>query len=74
MYVLVFKQGQTAVSASLSAIGGMYEDNLYLSNRYEYLEQAAPAGQDPLHALPLPGWTRAVRSYRGFPCRRGESL
>lgn len=42
MYVLVFKQGQTAVSASLSAIGGMYEDNLYLSNLYEYLEQAAP--------------------------------
>jgi ATP-binding cassette subfamily B protein len=42
MYVLVFKQGQTSVSASLSAIGGMYEDNLYLSNLYEYLEQAAP--------------------------------
>ena len=40
MYVLVFKQGQSAVSASLSAIGGMYEDNLYLSNLYEYLEQA----------------------------------
>ena len=39
MYVLVFKQGQSAVSASLSAIGGMYEDNLYLSNLYEYLEQ-----------------------------------
>jgi ATP-binding cassette subfamily B protein len=39
MYVLVFKQGQSAVSASLTAIGGMYEDNLYLSNLYEYLEQ-----------------------------------
>jgi ATP-binding cassette, subfamily B, bacterial len=42
MYVLVFKQGQTSVSASLSAIGGMYEDNLYLSNLYEYLEHSAP--------------------------------
>jgi ATP-binding cassette, subfamily B, bacterial len=40
MYLLVFKQGQSAVSASLTAIGGMYEDNLYLSNLYEYLEQA----------------------------------
>ena len=38
MYVLVFKQGQAALSASLAAIGGMYEDNLYLSNLYEFLE------------------------------------
>ena len=39
MYLIVFKQGQSAVSSILSAIGGMYEDNLYLSNLYEYLEQ-----------------------------------
>nr|WP_246403906.1 ABC transporter ATP-binding protein [Halomonas stenophila] len=39
MYLMVFKQGQAALSASLTAIGGMYEDNLYLSNLYEYLEQ-----------------------------------
>jgi ATP-binding cassette subfamily B protein len=39
MYLLLFKQGQGSVSASLQAIGGMYEDNLYLSNLYEYLEQ-----------------------------------
>ena len=46
MYLMVFKQGQAALSASLTAIGGMYEDNLYLSNLYEYLEQpvAAEAG------------------------------
>jgi uncharacterized protein (DUF849 family) len=31
MYVMLFRQGQAAVSASLAAIGGMYEDNLYLS-------------------------------------------
>lgn len=45
MYLLVFKQGQSAFAAILSSIGGMYEDNLYLSNLYEYLEQetlAAP--------------------------------
>jgi len=39
MYLLLFKQGQSAVAASLTAMGGMYEDNLYLSNLYEYLEQ-----------------------------------
>lgn len=46
MYLLLFRQGQTAVSAILGAIGGMYEDNLYLSTLYEYLSQdvAAPSG------------------------------
>ncbi|HCP45821.1 MAG TPA: ABC transporter permease, partial [Deltaproteobacteria bacterium] len=39
MYLLVFRQGQAAFSAILTAIGGMYEDNLYLSNLYEFLEQ-----------------------------------
>ncbi|GAB4185033.1 MAG: ABC transporter ATP-binding protein [Wenzhouxiangellaceae bacterium] len=39
MYLLLFRQGQSAVSAILTAISGMYEDNLYLSNLYEYLEQ-----------------------------------
>jgi ATP-binding cassette subfamily B protein len=38
MYLMLFRQGQSAVSAGLSAIGGMYEDNLYLSTLYEYLE------------------------------------
>jgi ATP-binding cassette subfamily B protein len=54
MYLLVFKQGQSSVSSMLSAIGGMYEDNLYLSNLYEFLEQPsiawsgrAPRGPDP---------------------------
>jgi ATP-binding cassette subfamily B protein len=55
MYLLLFKQGQSAVSASLSAISGMYEDNLYLSNLYEYLEQPVPTVQGELQQGPLPG-------------------
>ncbi len=43
MYLLVFKQGQSAISTNLTAISGMYEDNLYLSNLYEYLEQPVEA-------------------------------
>lgn len=39
MYLVLFRQGQSAVAASLSAVSGMYEDNLYLSNLYEFLEQ-----------------------------------
>jgi ATP-binding cassette subfamily B protein len=38
MYLLLFRQGQAAVTSILSAVGGMYEDNLYLSTLYEYLE------------------------------------
>ncbi|HTY51544.1 MAG TPA: ABC transporter ATP-binding protein [Steroidobacteraceae bacterium] len=46
MYLALFRQGQAAVSAVLSAVGGMYEDNLYLSTLYEYLDTpvAAPSG------------------------------
>ncbi|MGH1441262.1 MAG: ABC transporter ATP-binding protein [Cellvibrionaceae bacterium] len=39
MYLMVFKQGQSAIKAILSSISGMYEDNLYLSNLYEFLDQ-----------------------------------
>lgn len=57
MYLLLFRQGQSAVSASLSAIGGMYEDNLYLSTLYEYLD--TPSGGNDLAsgatAGPQPG-------------------
>jgi ATP-binding cassette subfamily B protein len=55
MYLLLFKQGQSAVSASLSSISGMYEDNLYLSNLYEYLEQPLPPPTGTLTVGPLPG-------------------
>jgi ATP-binding cassette subfamily B protein len=54
MYLLLFRQGQQAVSAILSAIGGMYEDNLYLSTLYDYLDTpirartgTASRGPDP---------------------------
>ena len=54
MYLMVFRQGQSAVSAMLTAIGGMYEDNLYLSNLYEYLEQPALPNLGELSAGPDP--------------------
>jgi ATP-binding cassette subfamily B protein len=50
MYLMLFRQGQAAVTASLAAIGGMYEDNLYLSTLYEYLETpVAPPSGDAVH-------------------------
>src|SRR5690606_28408223 len=88
MYLLVFRQGQSAVSSMLTAIGGMYEDNLYLSNLYEYLEQPRPPrlgsaaeGPEPDAGLEFRNVTfaypgadsPAVRDV-SWKIRRGESL
>jgi ATP-binding cassette subfamily B protein len=55
MYIMVFRQGQTAVSAILSSISGMYEDNLYLSNLYDYLEQGKNLEEGNHSKGPKPG-------------------
>jgi ATP-binding cassette, subfamily B, bacterial len=54
-YFLLFRQGQGAVSAILSTLGGMYEDNLYLSTLYEYLETPVPSPAGVAATGPLPG-------------------
>jgi ATP-binding cassette subfamily B protein len=54
MYLMLLRQGQSAVSASLAAIGGMYEDNLYLSTLYAYLETEVPAVGGALLRGPAP--------------------
>jgi ATP-binding cassette subfamily B protein len=88
MYLALFKQGQSSVAAILSAIGGMYEDNLYLSNLYEYLEQEVPADQgdhvegprkgDGIRfeevSFTYPGANRAAVDTVSFHVRPGESL
>jgi len=88
MYLLLFKQGQAAVAASLASIGGMYEDNLYLSNLYEYLEQApvqswgeAPRGPDPADGVRFdavsftyPGAREPALRDISLHIRPGESL
>ncbi len=88
MYLALFRQGQSAVSAMLSAIGGMYEDNLYLSTLYEYLETPVPpaTGMAQRGAKPEDGirFERVSFSYPGasepalqdidLHIRPGESL
>src|SRR6202167_3413273 len=54
MYLLLFRHGQSAVSAILSALGGMYEDNLYLSTLYEYLETPVPVQSGAIQHGPEP--------------------
>ena len=88
MYLLVFKQGQASVSSMLTAIGGMYEDNLYLSNLYEYLEQetrrpsgTSLTGPDPDAGLELadvsftyPGASHPALRHVSLNIRSGQSV
>jgi ATP-binding cassette subfamily B protein len=58
MYLMAFRQGQAAVASILSAVGGMYEDNLYLSTLYEYLDTPV--------AVPVGGARRGPRPEAGI--------
>ncbi|MGB5491809.1 MAG: ABC transporter ATP-binding protein, partial [Woeseiaceae bacterium] len=88
MYLVLFRQGQSAVAAILTSISGMYEDNLYLSNLYEYLEQPvrttqgeAVHGPKPEQGLEFrnvsfryPGASQEALSNISLQVRPGESL
>jgi len=52
LYVAAFRQGQQAFQSILTAVGGMYEDNLYMSNLFAYLsfDTGAPAAALPAAA------------------------
>ncbi|HIF76022.1 MAG TPA: ABC transporter ATP-binding protein [Porticoccaceae bacterium] len=54
MYIAQFRLGQNAVTSSLTAVNGMYEDNLYLSNLSEYLEHKVPEQTGEKKAGPSP--------------------
>jgi ATP-binding cassette subfamily B protein len=85
---MLFRQGQSAVSAILSAIGGMYEDNLYLSTLYEYLETPTSkpdagqiSGPDPEDGIRFeavsftyPGASQAALRSIDLHIHPGESL
>ena len=88
MYLVLFRQGQAAVAAILSSVSGMYEDNLYLSNLYEYLEYPVPTrqgilqhGTDPSRGIEFkdvsfayPGSSRKALNDVSLQIRPGESL
>lgn len=42
MYLVLFRQGQGAVTSALTSIGVMYENNLFLSTLYSFLEYEVP--------------------------------
>ena len=88
MGLLVFKQGQAAITSALSSIGKLVEDNLYLTNRFEFLDEAprereggAVVGPEPQDGLRLddvsfayPGSTEPAISGLSLHVRPGETL
>ena len=55
LYLVVFRQGQSAFQGVLSAVGGMYEDSLYMSNLFAFLAIPTAEGSSrPAAASKLP--------------------
>jgi ATP-binding cassette subfamily B protein len=50
LYIAVFRQGQGAIQALLQAVGGLYEDALFMSNLFDYL--AIPTGAEAARVSP----------------------
>jgi ATP-binding cassette subfamily B protein len=50
LYLVAFRQGQQAFQSVLAAIGGIYEDTLYMSNLFEYL--SIPVSNEPPRKAP----------------------
>jgi ATP-binding cassette subfamily B protein/ATP-binding cassette subfamily C protein len=79
LYIAVFRQGQGAIQAILQAVGGMYEDALFMSNLFDYLG-IATGGEAPRTATPrAPSRGRAAAieldgvSFR-YPGKEGWAL
>jgi ABC-type multidrug transport system fused ATPase/permease subunit len=88
MYLVVFRQGQSAVSSALAALGGIYEDALYLETLDAFLGHPVPGTDGVATEGPNPGdglrvedlsWTypgsdRPALSGVSFHLRPGRNL
>jgi len=53
LYHQAFKQGKSAFQGLLSGLSNLYEENLFLTNLYEFLD-LKPKIVEPLHPKPIP--------------------
>ena len=52
LYILAFRQAQIALQTGMAAVGGMYEDSLYMSNLFKFLDidkKPPTRASDPVH-------------------------
>jgi ATP-binding cassette subfamily B protein/ATP-binding cassette subfamily C protein len=70
LYLSVFRQGQSAIQSALASIGSLYEDGLFMSNLFDYLD-IGTGGELPRRLPPLhPARARAQPiEFRGVSFR-----
>jgi len=64
LYLMAFRQGQSTFQDALAALGGMYEDNLYLTNLFEFLAiptRPPVASSDPQPVASFPPEEEGIR-------------
>jgi ATP-binding cassette, subfamily B, bacterial len=72
LYLTIFRQGQSTLQAILSAVGSIYENNLFMANLFDFLAlkpQMGVAARN--HVLPVP--LRSGIEFRGVGFRYPES-
>ncbi len=52
LYLSVFRQGQSSIQSALASIGSLYEDGLFMSNLFAYLD-IGTGGEQPRRVPPL---------------------
>ena len=69
LYMVAFRQGQQAFQSMLASLGGMYEDNLYMSNLFAFLDgtlaEKLPAFEGAAPALTLSAATNGGAPQEG---------
>jgi ATP-binding cassette subfamily B protein len=60
LYVVAFRQGQAAFQAVLGSLGGIYEQNLYMANLFEFLEGIEPPNRIDVRSADAPSTTMGL--------------
>lgn len=63
LYIAAFRQGQQAFQSILGALGGMYEDNLYMSNLFQFLELDVSSNEAAQPTTPKNDTPPAVKGF-----------
>jgi ATP-binding cassette subfamily B protein len=72
LYLTIFRQGQSTFQAILSAVGSIYENNLFMANLFDFLGLKPQMGITARnHILPVP--LRSGIEFRGVGFRYPES-
>jgi len=75
MFYMAFQRGNQSVQRLLSAIAGLYEDNLFLTNLYEFLD-IRPTIKDPTHpqSVPIPMQNGIIFHHVSFAYPPGDRM